>query len=91
MTAILSERMTTVGVIGCGYWRPNLLHNFADNKLAELAGFAISIRVASTRRLGFKAPDLPVTELLSERALSRLMYAELTVEPQATIAAAARD
>src|SRR6185503_7138196 len=36
MTAILSERMTTVGVIGCGYWGPNLLRNFAENEAAQL-------------------------------------------------------
>jgi predicted dehydrogenase len=27
---------TTVGVIGCGYWGPNLLRNFAENESAEL-------------------------------------------------------
>jgi predicted dehydrogenase len=27
---------TTVGVIGCGYWGPNLLRNFAENETAEL-------------------------------------------------------
>jgi predicted dehydrogenase len=27
---------TRVGVIGCGYWGPNLLRNFADNEAAEL-------------------------------------------------------
>ncbi len=26
----------TIGVIGCGYWGPNLLRNFADNETAEL-------------------------------------------------------
>lgn len=26
----------TIGVIGCGYWGPNLLRNFADNEAAEL-------------------------------------------------------
>jgi predicted dehydrogenase len=25
-----------VGVIGCGYWGPNLLRNFAENDGAEL-------------------------------------------------------
>jgi len=29
-------KKTTVGVIGCGYWGPNLLRNFADNETAEL-------------------------------------------------------
>jgi len=27
---------TTVGIIGCGYWGPNLLRNFAENEAAEL-------------------------------------------------------
>src|SRR5262245_30906390 len=27
---------TTIGVIGCGYWGPNLLRNFAENEGAEL-------------------------------------------------------
>src|SRR6202171_433695 len=27
---------TTVGVIGCGYWGPNLLRNFSENEAAEL-------------------------------------------------------
>ena len=27
---------TTIGVIGCGYWGPNLLRNFAENEAAEL-------------------------------------------------------
>ncbi|MFN2454868.1 MAG: Gfo/Idh/MocA family protein [Pyrinomonadaceae bacterium] len=27
---------TTVGVIGCGYWGPNLLRNFVENEAAEL-------------------------------------------------------
>jgi predicted dehydrogenase len=27
----------TVGVIGCGYWGPNLLRNFAENEAAQLA------------------------------------------------------
>ena len=27
---------TTIGVIGCGYWGPNLLRNFSENESAEL-------------------------------------------------------
>ena len=29
-------KATTVGIIGCGYWGPNLLRNFAENDAAEL-------------------------------------------------------
>src|SRR2546423_13267322 len=28
--------MTTVGVIGCGYWGPNLIRNFVENERASL-------------------------------------------------------
>ncbi len=28
--------MTTIGVIGCGYWGPNLIRNLAENERAEL-------------------------------------------------------
>lgn len=27
---------TTIGVVGCGYWGPNLLRNFAENESAQL-------------------------------------------------------
>ncbi len=27
---------TKIGVVGCGYWGPNLLRNFAENEAAEL-------------------------------------------------------
>lgn len=29
-------KTTTIGVIGCGYWGPNLLRNFAENESARL-------------------------------------------------------
>ncbi len=29
-------KATTIGVIGCGYWGPNLLRNFAENEAAQL-------------------------------------------------------
>src|SRR3954451_24973345 len=28
--------LTNIGVIGCGYWGPNLLRNFAENEAAQL-------------------------------------------------------
>jgi predicted dehydrogenase len=31
-----SMSATTIGVIGCGYWGPNLLRNFAENEAAQL-------------------------------------------------------
>ncbi len=43
---------TTVGVIGCGYWGPNLLRNFAENEAAELRWIcdADEVRLAAMRR-----------------------------------------
>jgi len=43
---------TTVGVIGCGYWGPNLLRNFAENEAAELRWIcdADEARLAAMRR-----------------------------------------
>src|SRR5262245_30194387 len=29
-------KTTTVGVIGCGYWGPNLLRNFAENEAGQI-------------------------------------------------------
>src|SRR5262245_30351380 len=29
-------KATSIGVIGCGYWGPNLLRNFAENEAAQL-------------------------------------------------------
>src|SRR6267154_792790 len=42
----------TVGVIGCGYWGPNLLRNFAENEAAELRWIcdADEARLAAMRR-----------------------------------------
>jgi predicted dehydrogenase len=34
--ALKSMKPITIGVIGCGYWGPNLLRNFAENEAAEL-------------------------------------------------------
>ena len=29
--------LTNIGVIGCGYWGPNLLRNFAENEVVQLS------------------------------------------------------
>jgi predicted dehydrogenase len=43
---------TTIGVIGCGYWGPNLLRNFAENEAAELRWICDTdeARLAAMRR-----------------------------------------
>ncbi len=32
----MSQKPITIGVIGCGYWGPNLLRNFAENQAAQI-------------------------------------------------------
>jgi predicted dehydrogenase len=32
----MARNVTTIGIIGCGYWGPNLLRNFSENEGAEL-------------------------------------------------------
>jgi len=43
---------TSVGVIGCGYWGPNLLRNFAENETAQLRWICDldEVRLASMSR-----------------------------------------
>ena len=68
----------TVGVIGCGYWGPNLIRNFVENEAAELRWVCdadahrlekISRRYPSARR----ATDY--RELLSDPALDAVVVA----------------
>ncbi|HYH84356.1 MAG TPA: Gfo/Idh/MocA family oxidoreductase [Pyrinomonadaceae bacterium] len=61
----------TVGVIGCGYWGPNLIRNFAENEAAELRW----ICDADARRLEKIARRYP-----SARAASD--FRELLADPR---------
>ena len=68
----------TVGVIGCGYWGPNLIRNFAENEAAELRW----ICDADTRRLEKVARRYPSArtapdfrELLADTRLDAVVIA----------------
>jgi predicted dehydrogenase len=63
---------TTIGVIGCGYWGPNLLRNFAENEAAELRWIcdADGARLAAmARRYPSAQPAADYQDLLADPRL----------------------
>lgn len=62
---------TTVGVIGCGYWGPNLLRNFAENEAAELRW----ISDVDETRLAAMHRRYPATQTTTD-------YRELLADPK---------
>jgi predicted dehydrogenase len=53
---------TTIGVIGCGYWGPNLLRNFAENEAAQLRW----ICVLDEKRLGAMGRRYPAARTTTD-------------------------
>ncbi len=75
--------VTNIGVIGCGYWGPNLLRNFAENEGAQLRWIcdADAERLASmSRRYPMAASTTDYRELVNDPALD----AVAVVTPVAT-------
>ncbi len=62
---------TTIGVIGCGYWGPNLLRNFAENEAANLRW----ICDADQARLAAMARRYPSTQTAAD-------YRRLLADPK---------
>lgn len=62
---------TTVGVIGCGYWGPNLLRNFAESESAELRW----ICDADQSRLGAMGRRYPAAQTTTD-------YQKLLADPK---------
>lgn len=81
---------TTIGVIGCGYWGPNLLRNFAENETAQLRWICDTdeVRLAA---MGRRYPGARTTtdskELISDGDLDAIAV----VTPVATHFQIARD
>jgi len=74
---------TNIGVIGCGYWGPNLLRNFAENEQAQLRWICDTDaeRLASmARRYPMAAVTTDYRELLNDATLD----AVAVVTPVAT-------
>src|SRR5437879_4007805 len=74
---------TTIGVVGCGYWGPNLLRNFAENESAQLR-WICDLDEARLSAMGRRYPSARTTKdcqkLLSDSALD----AVAVVTPVAT-------
>jgi predicted dehydrogenase len=83
-------KATSVGVIGCGYWGPNLLRNFAENEAAQLRWICDldKDRLASmSRRYPMATSATDYRKLLDDPELD----AVAVVTPVATHYAIARD
>ena len=71
--------MIRIGIIGYGYWGPNLVRNFAEMRGAEVAAVADLDRDASSRRVQRRFPAVKVTtdfhELLSDPSIDAIAIA----------------
>jgi predicted dehydrogenase len=68
----------TIGVVGCGYWGPNLLRNFAENERAELRWMCDldPERLSSVgRRYPYATTCLDFQDLLSDSGLDAVVIA----------------
>src|SRR5919107_5445568 len=63
--------MITIGVIGCGYWGPNLIRNFAENERAQLRWICDT----DERRLGAIGRRYPATRTAAD-------YRQLLADPE---------
>jgi len=63
--------MITIGVIGCGYWGPNLIRNFAENERAQLRWICDT----DERRLSTIGRRYPATHTASD-------YQQLLADPK---------
>ena len=63
--------MITIGVVGCGYWGPNLIRNFAEDERAQLRWICDT----DERRLNAIARRYPATRTATD-------YARLLADPE---------
>jgi len=69
---------TTIGVIGCGYWGPNLLRNFSENEDARLR-WMCDLDEKRLEALGRRYPSAKTTtdyqQLLTDPELAAVVIA----------------
>lgn len=69
---------TTIGVIGCGYWGPNLIRNFAENRRAQVR-WLCDLDAERLNAVGRRYPSAFVTsdyrELLRDPELDAIVIA----------------
>src|SRR5262252_8297337 len=72
------SKQITVGVIGCGYWGPNLLRNFAENESAELV-WLCDLDVTRLEKMSRRYPSVQTTtdyrQMLSDPRLDAVTIA----------------
>ncbi|MDQ3134482.1 MAG: Gfo/Idh/MocA family oxidoreductase [Acidobacteriota bacterium] len=70
--------MTSIGVIGCGYWGPNLIRNFAEHEAARLS-WICDTDEQRLARVGRRYPSARTTpdcrELFADRQLDAVVIA----------------
>ncbi|MEP6706398.1 MAG: Gfo/Idh/MocA family oxidoreductase [Pyrinomonadaceae bacterium] len=81
---------TTIGIVGCGYWGPNLLRNFAESENAELR-WICDVDAARLSAIGRRFPGARTTldfrDLVNDPTLDAIVIAT----PVATHFPIARD
>lgn len=81
--------MITVGVIGCGYWGPNLIRNFADAEGANVR-WVCDLDVRRTQSLVRRYPGVRTTQNSDEVINDPAVDAVVIATPVATHAALAQ-
>jgi predicted dehydrogenase len=75
--------MITVGVIGCGYWGPNLIRNFAENREAEVR-WLCDLDAERLSSVGRRYPLASLTSDYRELLLDAELEAVVIATPVAT-------
>ncbi|HEX8070901.1 MAG TPA: Gfo/Idh/MocA family oxidoreductase [Pyrinomonadaceae bacterium] len=75
--------MTTVGVIGCGYWGPNLIRNFVENERATVR-WICDVDAQRLREIGRRYPAARTTTEAAQLFADPALDAVVIVTPIAT-------
>ncbi len=81
---------TTIGIIGCGYWGPNLLRNFAESETAELR-WICDVDASRLAAIGRRYPGARTTIDFHDLVTDPTLDAIVVATPVATHFALARE
>jgi predicted dehydrogenase len=82
--------VTTIGVIGCGYWGPNLLRNFAENEAARLH-WICDLNARQLEAMGRRYPSATTTRDYKQMLADPELDAVVISTPVATHYSFARE
>ena len=74
---------TTIGVIGCGYWGPNLIRNFTENAAAQVR-WLCDVDAERLSAVGRRYPLASTTEDYRDLLLDPELEAVVIATPVAT-------